>query len=182
MLVHREETTGSPVFRRHVGNGGTVRDGHVFQAVTVEFHELTHDTFLAQHFGDGQYQIRCGNAFAQLAGNLEADHFRNQHGHRLAQHGRFRFDTTHTPAEDAKAVDHGGVGVCAHQGIRVGDGFSVLVLAPHGLTQILQVHLVTDTGPRRHHAEIVERLLAPTQELIAFLIAFHLDGNVVLEG
>ena len=40
---------------------------------------------------------------------------------------------------------------------------------------------MTYTRARWHHTEIVERLLAPAQELVAFLVALHLDGNVVLE-
>ncbi len=40
---------------------------------------------------------------------------------------------------------------------------------------------MADTRARWHHTEIVERLLAPAQELIALLVAFHFDGYVVLE-
>ena len=182
MFIHREETTGSTVFRRHIGNGGTVGHWHVFQAVPIELHKLAHHAFLAQHFRDGQHQVGRRDALPQLAGDLETDHLRNQHGDRLAKHGGFRFDTAHAPAEYAQTVDHGGVGIGAHQRVRVGDGFTVHLLLPHRFAQIFQIHLMADAGARRHHPEVVKGLLAPAQELVTFLVALHLDGDVFLEG
>ncbi|MNQ68935.1 hypothetical protein D3C85_835070 [compost metagenome] len=41
---------------------------------------------------------------------------------------------------------------------------------------------MADAGARRHHAEIVEGMLAPAQEGIAFAVALHLDGDVLAEG
>jgi hypothetical protein len=58
----------------------------------------------------------------QLAGELEADHFRDQHGHRLAEHRRLRLDAADAPAEHGQAVDHRGVRVGADQRIGIGDG------------------------------------------------------------
>src|SRR3546814_10189698 len=39
-----------------------------------------------QHVGASQHQIGGGHAFPERAGKLEADHFGDQHRHRLAQH------------------------------------------------------------------------------------------------
>ncbi len=65
----------------------------------------------------------------------------------------------------------------ADQRVRIGDGFAVFFLGPYGLGQVFQVHLVADTGSRRHGAEVVEGRLAPAQELVAFAVAlvFQLD-------
>ena len=53
---------------------------------------------------------------------------------------------------------------------------------PHGLREILEVDLVADAGAGRHHAEIVERLLAPAQELVALAVPLVLELDVLPEG
>ena len=58
----------------------------------------------------------------QLAGQLEAEHRRDQHAHRLAEHRRLRLDAADAPAEHAEPVDHRGVRVGADQRVRVGRG------------------------------------------------------------
>jgi len=155
-LVDREEAAGRAIFRCHVGDGGRVFEAEIVEAGTVEFDEFADNALLAQHFYDTQHQIGCGDALVELPGQLEADDFRDQHGNRLAEHARFRFDTADAPTENGKTVHHGGVAVRTHQGIRIGDGFAVFFLRPDGLGQIFKVHLVADARSRRHGAEIVE--------------------------
>ena len=181
-LIHREKATGRAVFRGHVGDGGAVGQGQIGQAVAVEFDELAHHAFLAQHLCHGQHQVGGGDAFLELAGELEADHFRDQHRHRLAEHRRLGFDAAHAPAEYAEAVDHGGVGVGADQGVGEGVGAAVFLFGPHGAAQVFEVDLVADAGARRYHAEVVEGALAPAQEGVAFAVALHFDIDVLLEG
>ncbi|MCY1501117.1 hypothetical protein D9M68_351800 [compost metagenome] len=181
-VVHREEAAGSAVFRSHVGDGGAVGQGQVGQAVAVELDEFPHHALLAQHLGDGEHQVGGGDAFAELAGELEADHLGNQHGHRLAEHRGLGLDAADAPAEHAEAVDHGGVRVGADQGVGEGVGQAVLVPGPHGAAEVLQVDLVADAGARRHHAEVVEGALAPAQEGVAFAVALHFDLDVLPEG
>ena len=110
----------------------------------------------------------------------------NQHGCGLAEHDRFGLDAADAPAQHRQAVDHGGVTVGAHQRIRIGDGLllslGVLDLgAPHGLRQMLQVHLVADAGARWHDAEIVERLLAPAQKRVALAVALIFEADILGE-
>ena len=93
---------------------------NLVEAGAVIFHEFAHHALLAQHLRDGQHQIGGGDAFAQFAGELEADHFGNQHRDGLAQHRRFRLDAAHAPAQHRQAVDHGGVAVGADH--RIGEG------------------------------------------------------------
>src|SRR5690606_27522662 len=181
-FVHREEATGGAVFRCHVGNGGPVGQGQIRQAVAVELNEFADHTALTQHLGNGQHQVGGGHAFTQLAGELEADHLGYQHGDRLAEHGCFSLDAAHTPAQHTQAVDHGGVRVGADQGVGVGPVFTVDLLRPDALRQIFQVDLVTYTGTRRHHTEVVERALPPAQEGVTLAVALDLHGDVVMEG
>ena len=185
--IDREEAAGGAIFRRHVGERRAVFQAQLVQAGAVIFHELAHHALLAQHLGGGQHQVGGGDAFAQLAGQLEADHFGNEHRDGLAQHGGFRLDAAHAPAQHSKAVDHGGVAVGAHHAVGEGDLDGLLVDAvlllpdPHRLGQVFQVHLVADAGARRHDAEVRKGLLAPAQELVALLVAFIFDGHVLLE-
>ncbi len=181
-LVNREEAAGGAVFRGHVADGGAVGQGQGGQAITKEFDELAHHALLAQHLGHGQHQVGGGDALTQLAGKLEAHHLGNQHGDRLAKHGRLGLDTADAPAQHAQAIDHGGVGVGADQGVGEGIGAAVLVLGPDGAAQVFQVDLVADTGARRDHAEVVEGVLAPAQEGIALAITLHLDLDVLVVG
>ena len=49
------------------------------------------------------------------------------------------------------------------------------------MRQIFEIDLVADAGARRHHTEIVERLLRPLQELIALLVLPIFLLDVLLE-
>ena len=60
---------------------------------------------------------------------LEADDLGDEHGDRLAEHGRLGLDAADAPAEHAQAVDHGGVAVGADQRVGIGD---LTVLPPFG--------------------------------------------------
>ena len=118
------------------------------------------------------------HAFAQRAGELEADHVGRQEVDRLAQHRRLGLDAAHAPADHADAVDHGGVAVGADQ--RVGVAHAVLALVD-AARQVLQVHLVHDAEAGRHHAEGVEGLHAPLHELVALAVALELQLHVQVE-
>jgi hypothetical protein len=50
------------------------------------------------------------------------------------------------------------------------------------LAEVFEVHLVADAGAGRHHAEIVERLLAPFEEHVALHVALVFAVHVHLEG
>src|SRR5258707_15313144 len=97
---------------------------------------------------------------------MKADHFRNQHRDRLAEHGRLRLDTAYAPAEHREAIDHGRVAVRAYQGVRIGQGRLAFRSGrgPNRLGEVLQIDLMADTRAGRHDAEIIERLGPPTEE------------------
>ena len=144
-----------------------------------ELDELADDARLAQDLGHRQHQVGRGRSLAQLAVQPEADHLRDQHRQRLAQHRRLGLDAADAPAQHAQAVDHRRVRVGADQrvGIRLrgaGLGFG----REHDARQVLQVHLVDDAGVGRHHREVAERGLSPAQERVALLVARELDLRV----
>ena len=116
-----------------------------------------------------------------LAGQLEADDPRDQHGDRLAEHGGLGLDAADAPAEHAEAVDHRGVRVGADAG--VGVGAAAVTSRDHDdAGQVLDVDLVHDAGAGRDDLELVERGLAPAQELVALAVALVLELDVALEG
>jgi hypothetical protein len=94
--------------------------GTVAETLAVELDELADDAVLAQHLGDREHDIGGGDAGGQLAGQLEADDARDEHGDGLAEHGRLGLDAADAPAEHAQAVDHRGVRVGADAGVGVG--------------------------------------------------------------
>ena len=112
---------------------------------------------------------------------LEADDLRQQHGDGLAEHAGFGFNTAHAPADDADAVDHGGVGVGADERVGVGDGLFAFGLGEDNRGEVFEVDLVDDAGFRRHGAEVLEGGLAPLQELVTFTVAIVFEDGVQVE-
>ena len=109
---------------------------------------------------------------------FETDHRRQQHGDGLAEHAGLGLDAADTPAKNAEAVDHGGVGIGADHGIGID---LALRIAEDHRREILQVHLMDDAGIGRHHAEIAERRLAPAQQDVAFAIALEFEERIEIE-
>ena len=103
LLVDGEEAAGRAIFRRHVGDGGAVLEREIVEPVAEELHELADHAGAPQPLGDGEHEIGGGHALPELAGQAEADHFRDHHGDRLAEHGRLGLDAADAPAEHARA-------------------------------------------------------------------------------
>ncbi|CAB4707443.1 unannotated protein [freshwater metagenome] len=137
---------------------------------------------LAHHLGDREDQVGRGGALGQVAAQLEADHARDQHGDRLAEHRGLGLDAADAPADDTDAVDHGGVRVGADAGVGVGLQDAAHLAGEDGAGQVLDVDLVHDAGAGRDDLEVVERTLTPAQELVALAVALVLDLDVALEG
>ena len=189
LAVDREEAAGRAIFGRHVGDGGAVGQRHGIKAGAEELDKLADNALLAQHLRDGEHQIGRRDAFLDLAGQLEADDFRDQHRLRLAEHRGFRLNAADAPAQNRQAVDHGRVRIRAHESVRIGDfdrlgllALGDLLLArPDGLRQIFEIHLMADAGAGRHDAEILERLLAPFQEPVALAVAGIFEIHILLQ-
>ncbi len=182
LLVDREDRDGRAELGAHVADRGAVGQRQRGDAGAVELDELADHAVLAQHLGDGQHQVGGRGALGQVAGELEADHARDEHGDRLAQHGRLGLDAADAPADHADAVDHRGVGVGADAGVGVGLEHAVDLTGEDGAREVLDVDLVHDAGARRDDLEVVEGALAPPQELVALAVALVLDLDVALEG
>ena len=120
LLVDREDRDGGAELRAHVADRGAVGQRQRGDALAVELDELADDAVLAQHLGDREHQVGGGRALGQVAGELEADDARDQHRHRLAEHGGLGLDAADAPADHAEAVDHRGVRVGADAGVGVG--------------------------------------------------------------
>ena len=148
-------------------------------ALAVELDELADDAVLAQHLGDREDEVGGGGAGRDRAAQLEADDARDEHRDRLAEHGRLGLDAADAPAEHAEAVDHRGVRVGADAACR---GRRRRRADHDGAGEVLDVDLVDDAGARRDDLEVVERRLAPAQELVALAVALVLDLDVALEG
>ena len=110
------------------------------------------------------------------------DHHRGEQEERLAEHAGLGLDTADPPAEDADAVDHGGVRVGPDHGVGKGGANPVDLPDGHRLGQVLEVDLVDDAHPRRHHAEAVERLLGPAEQGVALVVALVLALDVASIG
>ena len=66
-VIDGEEAHGGTVLWRHVRNRGAIRHGERSRACAEEFDEVPDYFRIAQHFGDGQYQVGRGYSFAELA-------------------------------------------------------------------------------------------------------------------
>ncbi len=180
LLVHRKEAHRGAVLGGHVGNRRAVRHGERREARPEELDEAPHHAKLAQHLGDGEHEVGGGGAFGKRAGEAEAHHLRHEHVDGLPEHDRLRLNTADAPAGHAEAVDHRRVRVRADERVRVGHDAVVLGARPHRLRHVLQVDLVADARGGRDDVKVVERLLAPAEELVALLVARELELLVEL--
>ena len=109
---------------------------------------------------------------------MEANDLGQDHGDRLTEHDCLRLNTTDAPTRDTESIDHGRVRVSADDGVRV----EHVVAVEDDARQVLQVHLVHNTGAWWHNLEVVEGLGAPLEELEALAIALELELFVFLGG
>ena len=180
--VDGEEAHGRAVLRRHVRDGGAVGDGDARDGRSVELDDLVDDALLAQHLGEREREVRGRDARGELAVEPHADDLRGQHEQRLAEHHRLGLDAADAPAHHAEAVDHRRVRVGAHE--RVGERHRAAAVGAraHHRREALDVHLVNDAHARRHRREVLERALAPLQELVPLAVTVELHLQVQRDG
>ncbi len=178
LRVDGEEAHRRAVFGRHVGDRGAVGKREARKPRAVELDEFSDDAFLAQHLRDRQDEVRGRGAPGQAAMELKADHRRNQHRKRLAQHGGLGFNPADAPAENAEAVDHGGVRVGADERIREREALAVLRFAEDDAREVFEIHLMADARVGRDDFEVAKTLLAPAEEGVALDIALHFEVGV----
>src|SRR5690606_11123328 len=127
-------------------------------------------------------QVGGGGPFGQVSGQFKPDHIGGQEVKRLPQHTGFGFNAADTPAEDAQAVDHGGVGVGSHQGVREDLQLAIHFTGLSHFGQVFQVDLVHDPRGWRHRTEVVEGFFCPAEQAVTLFVPFKLPVHVELEG
>ena len=146
--------------------------------MTVELNELTDDSVLTEHVGNGEDHVCRSHAGGNLTRELKSDNAWHQHRHRLAEHGSLSLNTADAPAQNSEAVFHRRVGVSTDTCIRVGKTVTV----EHDAGEVLDVHLVNNACSWGDNPEVVESTGAPTEELVALVIALVFNFNVLLDG
>jgi hypothetical protein len=106
----------------------------------------------------------------------------DQHGNGLAEHGRLGFNAADTPAEDAEAIDHRGMGVGADQRVWVSNLLSGDFGGEDYAGQVFEIDLVADAHARRDGGEVSKRRLAPFEEGVALAVALELEQRVGVVG
>ena len=175
LIVHRKKTDRRAVLGRHVAERRAIGDRQRRQAGTEVFDEFADHALLAQHLRDRQHQVGRGRTGLQTAAQAEADDLGNQHRHRAPEHRGLRLDSTDAPSDHAQSIDHRGMRIGAEHGVGIG---LAILRREHHWREIFEIHLMHDSGVGRHHAEVVERALPPTQEQVALLVAFEFELRV----
>ena len=114
----------------------------------------------------------------------EADHLRDQHGDRLAEHRRLGLDAADAPAEHAEPVDHGGVAVGADAACRdrrpTSPSCRVLVHTVCArYSRLTWWQMPVPGGTTR---KLSKAPLAPAQERVALAVPLVFDLDIVVEG
>src|SRR6267378_15309 len=110
-LIDWEISNRRAVLRRHVADGGAIGYRQRRRAFAIELEEFSDYLLCPQHLSDVQDQIGCSNALFQAPAQMHPHDFRRQKIDRLPEHPTFRFNSAHAPADNAKPIDHGGVGI-----------------------------------------------------------------------
>ena len=108
----------------------------------------------------------------------ETNDLRNEHRRGLAEHGGLCFDSADAPAEDAQGIDHGSVGIRAHD--RIGISLKPVAVR-HGADdsrEVFQIHLVADSGVWWNDFEVLKRRLPPAQERVALDVTLKLQLRI----
>ncbi|MNZ99518.1 hypothetical protein D3C78_1188480 [compost metagenome] len=100
----------------------------------------------------------------------------------MSEHTCFSFNTAYTPAYNTKSIDHRSVGVRSNKGIWINDSFTIDSFSGGYGSQILQIHLMHDTGSWRNCTEVIESGLCPAKETVAFLVALKLHVHIVFQS
>ena len=177
-FIDGEEAHRGAVFRSHVGDRRAVGEGEADSTCSVELNELTNDLGFAKHFGDGEDEVRCGDAWLERTGEVDTDHIGGEEVNRLSQHPGFGFNPANAPADDSKTIDHRGVGVGSNEGIRVEEA---IIGGKNTLCEVFEVYLVDDTNAWWNDAKCVKGLHPPLHELVALCVALEFDFHVAAE-
>src|SRR5690606_27354257 len=163
-VVNGEEHGGGAVLRCHIGDHAAVAQRQLVHAGAEELYKLADHAQFAQILRDDQYQVRRQYAVIHLAGQLDTHHGRQGDGYGQTHHHGFGFNTTHTPAQNAQAVNHRRVSVGAHTAVGVDQSHVLAFFGPDNMTNVLDVQLVHDAFAGRHDSHAIKVAGTPAQE------------------
>ncbi|RWX46298.1 hypothetical protein H206_03316 [Candidatus Electrothrix aarhusensis] len=150
LFINRKESHSGPIFRAHIGDSGSIHDIEICAARAEKLNKFFHHLLLSQDLGDGQSQVSGGDTGPEFSCQMDSDNLGDRHEIGLGQHYGFRLDSAHAPAHDPGTVDHGGMRICADQGVRIEQrvlAFLLTILLGHNYSgEIFQVHLMADAG------------------------------------
>ena len=89
-VIYGEEGRRGPELRRHVGNGGAIRQAERAETFAGEFDKAAYNAVLTQHLCHRQHQIGGGGALGHCTRESHADDFGRQQIERLAKQTRPR--------------------------------------------------------------------------------------------
>ncbi len=100
----------------------------------------------------------------------------------MTQHRRFSFDAANPPSENTHAINHGGMGVCSNQGVRIRFNNTVIIRRKNNTCKIFEIDLVTDARSGRDYLKVVKCLLSPFKKGVALSIPTVLKICITVEG
>jgi len=178
LVIDWEESHGCTVFWGHVGDSGSIGQTEVGASWSKELNELSDDTTLSEHGDASKNEISSGGVLWEHTSKFESNDLGQDHGNLLAKHDRFGFDTTDSPSNDTKSIDHGSVRISSDARIWVEDTVSL----KDDLGEPLKVDLVNNTVAWWHDGQVVESFLSPLEECESLGISVELKLFVLLLG
>src|SRR6478672_2759639 len=109
---------------------------------------------------------------------MDSDDIRCKEINRLAEHARFRLDTTHAPADYSEAIDHCRVRIGSDERIRKVNTISF----ENSLCQVFEVNLMNDAYTWRYDAEAIKCLSSPFQKSVTLLVPAKFHFYISLVG
>jgi len=109
---------------------------------------------------------------------MHTHHIRSQEINRLSEHPRFGFDTSDTPSNHSKSIDHGRVRIGTHQSI----GIIYLAGIQYAFCKVFQINLMDDSDTWWNHLEGIKSLHPPFQELVSFPVSSEFLVQIAIHG
>ena len=183
LAVHREEAAGGPVLGRHVGHGRPVGKAEALGSRPEVLHEAPHHTHSPQELGDGEHQVggggpsraarplsrtptTCGTSMKYGWPSMTASASMPPTPQPSTPRPLIMVVWESVPitvsgkAQGRPAAPASGARAPARR--RASRTAAPVAPRRHHLGQVLQVHLMADARPRRHHAQVAGTPPAPS--------------------
>lgn len=114
----------------------------------------------------------------QLSAELESYNLREDHGNLLTKHDRLSLNSTNSPANNSKTINHSGVRVSAHNGIWIENS----IFLKDDTSKPFKVDLMNNSIAWWHNLEIRESGLSPFEESESLFVPVELNLLVAFLG